>query len=164
MGDGDDPTPATTDVIQRYHSMGGDLAIKIITLPIYTQIMSYRLLVPSTTVIGLASYSLGTKRPLLFTPIRCETATSSWPNFSSWRLRSEPKPEPYVATRIHTTPKTTFSPMLYRQISTGSFLGLAAGFAVGKFSKSIGLAVGSLLLLIEVGLPNAVKVEVEVES
>ncbi|KAL0637707.1 hypothetical protein Q9L58_003267 [Maublancomyces gigas] len=110
--------------------------------------MSYRLLVPSATAIGLASYSLGTKRPLLFTPIRCET-TSPWSNFSSWGLRSKPEPYTTVQTQAHATQKTTFSPLLYRQISTGSFLGLAAGFAVGKFSKSIGLVVGSLLLLIE---------------
>lgn len=113
--------------------------------------MSYRLLVPSATAIGLASYSLGTKRPLLFTPIRCET-TSSWSNFSSWGLGSKPEPYTTVQTQAHTAQKTTFSPVLYRQISTGSFLGLAAGFAVGKFSKSIGLVVGSLLLLIEVGI------------
>lgn len=129
--------------------------------------MSYRLLVPSATVIGLASYSLGTKRPLLFTPIRCETVPS-WTNLSSWGLGlglgSAPnKPEPYAATQAqaHAAPKTTFSPVLYRQISTGSFLGLAAGFAVGKFSKSIGLVVGSLLLLIEVRILSAVGVSVE---
>lgn len=112
--------------------------------------MSYRLFVPSATAIGLASYSLGTKRPLLFTPIHCETTS----NFSSWGLGSEPKPEPYVAAQAqtHAAQKAAFSPVLYRQISTGSFLGLAAGFAVGKFSKSIGLVVGSLLLLIEVGI------------
>lgn len=54
--------------------------------------------------------------------------------------------------QTHPAQKAAFSPVLYRQISTGSFLGLAAGFAVGKFSKSIGLVVGSLLLLIEVSI------------
>lgn len=117
--------------------------------------MAYRFIIPSITAIGILSHDLSNpKRSLFIHPMRCETVTA-WPSLTSIGLgSSKPQPEPYERARggatATQTQQSTFSPMLYRQVSTGSFLGLVAGFAVGKFSKSIGLVLGSLLLLIEV--------------
>ncbi|KAH8147459.1 uncharacterized protein LAJ45_08616 [Morchella importuna] len=116
--------------------------------------MAYRFIIPSITAIGILSHDLSNpKRSLFIHPMRCETVTA-WPSLTSIGLgSSKPQPEPYERARggatATQTQQSTFSPMLYRQVSTGSFLGLVAGFAVGKFSKSIGLVLGSLLLLIE---------------
>jgi uncharacterized membrane protein (Fun14 family) len=43
-----------------------------------------------------------------------------------------------------------FAPTTYRQISTGSFVGVAVGLCVARFGKTLCLVVGALMLAVEV--------------
>ncbi|CUS13230.1 unnamed protein product [Tuber aestivum] len=98
--------------------------------------MAFRFILPSTAFLGLAAYTL----PSPTSPvcrIHCES--------HHWPFAGAPGNRPSLTTK----PRTTFSPLIYRQIASGSFIGLAVGLAVCRFSKSIALILGSLLLLVE---------------
>ena len=46
--------------------------------------------------------------------------------------------------------RSGYDPTVYRQISTGSFVGLAAGLYVARFGKTLCWIFGALMLFIEV--------------
>ncbi|KAF8427248.1 hypothetical protein EV426DRAFT_714846 [Tirmania nivea] len=109
------------------------------------------LLFPSLTLLGASvglAYTL--PRPLH----RCDSSNPTFSpppttNFSilnptTWRLfRPAPRPPPPTAI------KTTFNPVHYRQLSSGSFMGLFAGLAVARFSRTLAVIVGLLVCTVE---------------
>lgn len=110
-----------------------------------------RFVLPGVGLLGLA-YTL--PRPVHH---RCEsdystsqpfTSTFSFLSPSNWRLFRAPRPPPPPPP---TAIKTTFNPVHYRQISTGSFLGLFMGLAMARFSRPLAAIVGLLVCIIEVG-------------
>lgn len=48
--------------------------------------------------------------------------------------------------------RSGYDPTVYRQISTGSFVGLAAGLYVARFGKTLCWIFGAVMLLVEVTL------------
>ncbi|RPA98012.1 hypothetical protein L873DRAFT_1808848 [Choiromyces venosus 120613-1] len=99
--------------------------------------MASRFLFPSTAFLGLTAYTMRSPNSII-RPIHCESQDLPFDR--------TPSNQPPLATK----PRTTFSPLVYRQVASGSFMGLAAGLAICRFSKSIALVFGSLLLLVEV--------------
>ncbi|RPB25318.1 hypothetical protein L211DRAFT_836648 [Terfezia boudieri ATCC MYA-4762] len=110
------------------------------------------LLFPSLTLLGAgAGLAYTLPRPLH----RCDSTNtntntpSPTTNFSilnptTWpRFRPAPPPPPPTAI------KTTFNPVHYRELSSGSFLGLFAGLAVAHFSRTLAVVVGLLVCIIE---------------
>ncbi|KAF8543552.1 hypothetical protein BDD12DRAFT_725883 [Trichophaea hybrida] len=45
--------------------------------------------------------------------------------------------------------RSGYNPTVYRQVSTGSFVGLAVSLCVSRFGKSLCLILGALMLLVE---------------
>lgn len=107
--------------------------------------MAYRLLVPSAAALGAGlAYHTATRQPMLFRPTtyHCDTPVASMlPSFKMpWVKHEAPKP------REH----STFDPTIYRQVSSGSFFGVALGLFVARFGKVITILVGALMILAEV--------------
>jgi hypothetical protein len=50
--------------------------------------------------------------------------------------------------------RSGYNPTVYRQVSTGSFVGLAVGLCVSRFGKTLCLVLGALMLLVEVKHPG----------
>lgn len=116
------------------------------------------LLFPSLTLLGAgAGLAYTLPHPLH----RCDSNTNTYPTFSpspttnfsilnptTWRLfrPAPPPPPPPPPTAI----KTTFNPVHYRQLSSGSFTGLFAGLAVAHFSRTLAVVVGLLVCIVEV--------------
>ncbi|KAG0138370.1 hypothetical protein HOY82DRAFT_223940 [Tuber indicum] len=98
--------------------------------------MVSRFIFPSTAFLGLAAYTLRSPNSIIC-HVHCES--------HDWEFARAPNNQSQLATK----PRTTFSPLIYRQVASGSFIGLAAGLAICRFSKSIALIFGSLLLLVE---------------
>ncbi|PWW72066.1 hypothetical protein C7212DRAFT_286962 [Tuber magnatum] len=98
--------------------------------------MVSRFILPSATFLGLAACTLPSPSSLVCR-IHCESHDWAFAGATSNR------------SSLAAKPRTTFSPLIYRQVASGSFIGLAVGLAVCRFSKSIALIFGSLLLLVE---------------
>jgi uncharacterized membrane protein (Fun14 family) len=46
--------------------------------------------------------------------------------------------------------RSGYDPTIYRQISTGSFVGVALGLCVARFGKTLCLVIGAVMLIVEV--------------
>ncbi|KAF8475662.1 hypothetical protein BDZ91DRAFT_778777 [Kalaharituber pfeilii] len=119
-----------------------------------------RILFPSLTLLGLGLGLTTPYSPFRPTPHQCQPSTtvfsshSHHPAFSilnpsTWTSLLRPAPPPPPPPPPPTALKTTFNPYHYRQISTGSFLGLFTGIAVARFSKPLGIVLGLLVFFVE---------------
>ncbi|KAL7275687.1 hypothetical protein RUND412_001359 [Rhizina undulata] len=107
---------------------------------------SARLLIPISLIGATAALNTNLHKLSPIRTLHCEGSSSSTP-FGPSRGFQTREPEPTVEKEVKT--RTGFSPALYRQILSGSFMGLAAGLAVSGFSKTLRLVLGSLLFLVE---------------
>ncbi|KAI5795198.1 hypothetical protein EDC01DRAFT_614984 [Geopyxis carbonaria] len=109
--------------------------------------MAYRYLFPSAVALGgsLAYVHSSPRSPFRIPTYHCDS-TSVPSSFSSlglpWFQRKQMAPAP---PRDH----SGFAPTTYRQISTGSFFGVAVGLMVARFGGTIALIVGGVMILIE---------------
>ncbi|KAA8908146.1 hypothetical protein FN846DRAFT_946132 [Sphaerosporella brunnea] len=108
----------------------------------YQTIMAYRLFTPrilTPTVTLLAGGGLYHHHNR---PLRCESVA---PCFGF------PFPFPWRKLPMAPPPRNRngYDPTVYRQISTGSFVGVALGLCVARFGKSIAIVLGGILLIIE---------------
>ena len=71
-------------------------------------------------------------------------------NPTTWRFFHSQQPPPPPPPPPPAAFKTTFNPTHYRQISSGSFLGLFAGLAVARFSRPLAVIAGLLVCIVEV--------------
>ena len=113
--------------------------------------MAARLFAPSAVILGAGlAYSHSAGHRAVFRPLLCE-APSAWDRSHPWNWSLRKK---QMAPRPANEPM--FNPLLYRQFSTGSMVGLAAGLLVARFGKLLCLVVGAAMMVIEVrGTPAA---------
>ncbi|TGZ83320.1 hypothetical protein EX30DRAFT_317432 [Ascodesmis nigricans] len=120
---------------------------------------THRLLFPTLGLVGASfgAYTAFTSLPPLHTSPLLHSAfpstlhhadyTSSFLPFIPWARRTTPSkpmaPPPPQDLR-------GFSPIVYRQVSTGSFLGVALGLLVSRFGKVFAIIAGAGLVLVEV--------------
>lgn len=107
--------------------------------------MAHRFLLPSAAALGAGlAYHTATRSPVFLRPTtyHCDSPYAGMlPSISlPWIKHQAPKP------REH----STFDPTIYRQVSTGSFFGVALGLLVARFGKAITIVVGAIMLLVEV--------------
>ncbi|KAI5794698.1 hypothetical protein FPQ18DRAFT_327930 [Pyronema domesticum] len=81
--------------------------------------------------------------PSLVQTYRCESGFASPSGLPAWGMRSEKKMAPQPRDF------SGYDPRLYRQVSTGSFVGLAVGLCVSRFGKTLCLLLGAVMLVIE---------------
>jgi len=127
------------------------------------QIM-FRTINPSTlrlnVGVGLGVSSVLIGQQFLLNPHRrviyCQSATtathpSSVSQSSSWFSQNKPAQQVQLE---ETTENQIFNPVAFRQISSGSFIGLLAGIAVGKISKILAFAALAVALGVQVWKQN----------
>jgi hypothetical protein len=103
--------------------------------------MAFRLFAPPTLAFAAAGlYNHTTSRPL-----RCEAPTTPAGFGFPWGSYYRPKP---MAPRPRN--RSGYDPTIYRQISTGSFVGVALGLCVARFGKTLCLVIGAVMLIVEV--------------
>jgi hypothetical protein len=113
--------------------------------------MAFRLFAPPVTVLGAAAglgyLSHGSNRPSsMFATYRCEAPSAAFGSFGlPWGASRKPMAPP-------PRNRNGYNPVMYRQISTGSLMGIGLGLCVSRFGKSLCLVLGALMLIIEVGL------------
>lgn len=129
-------------------------------------LFTHRLALPTFTLLsaGLGTYTAlslhhnPNSTPLTFgltrahflpTPLYADSLLSSFIPYT-FRKRAAPAPPP--------TDYRGFSPVVYRQTATGSFLGVALGLLVSKFGKTIAFVIAALLVGVEVLARNGVDV------
>jgi len=80
----------------------------------------------------------------MFATYRCEAPSAAFGGFGL----------PWGASRKPVAPpprnRSVYNPVMYRQISTGSLMGIGLGLCVSRFGKSLCLVLGALMLIIEV--------------
>jgi hypothetical protein len=114
--------------------------------PLHTQTtvaqqMAFRLFAaPTLAFAATGFYHHTTSRPL-----RCEAPTAQAGFGFPWGSYYRPKP---MAPRPRN--RSGYDPTVYRQISTGSFVGVALGLCVARFGKTLCLVIGAVMLIVEV--------------
>ncbi|KAF8252680.1 hypothetical protein K440DRAFT_631592 [Wilcoxina mikolae CBS 423.85] len=116
--------------------------------------MAFRLFAPPAAILGVgvgagyAYYHSTRKIPTISPPLQTEKRETSSSAFSGSSIPSLDLKQKQMAPPPRD--RSGYNPTVYRQVSTGSFVGLAVGLCVSRFGKSLCLVLGALMLLVEI--------------